>query len=288
MLHLPQLLTGGGDGHGHVHHRSQGGDEDAADHEAADLQRSIVGPQDQVLRFGHVEPADGGDLSHDPGKQTGCGHAAYAPQARAQRLAGKAGEQQEGGRGGESRYGDGGGNGGHAPQDQGDQQKPDAQQGIDQSQQGHDALFPADKDQHQSEYGDHSRQHPAAVIVRNGDDVGRPIFIRFQPDNHPRAQGAIYIGVGAQIVHALQDVSLVGAAEDLQLQDLGAQPQALAPRLGLGVVGEDVVYPGRGEKPLLGGGEFPALLAEQEGSRRQQKKAGQTGYDAGYTPGRKG
>ena len=200
-----QLIAGRGDGHGHIHHRPQGGDENTADQKSADVELGVVGPQHQLLRLGHVEAIHGRECAGCRGEKPRRGHAAHASQGGAQGLFGEAGQKQQGSRRGESDDPDGGRDGRDAAQEQRHQHEPHAGHSVPKAQHRHGALFPADQHQKEDKDSQQAKKHQAPVIIGHRDDVGRSAVVQIQPYDDPGPLPAIHVGVGVEVVHRLHD-----------------------------------------------------------------------------------
>ena len=283
-----QLLTGRGDGHGHVHHRPQRRDEDAADQQTADGEGTVVGAEHQIFRLAHIEAADGGDLAYHPGEKRRRRHTAHTAQARAQGFAGKAGEHQQGSRRRQRRDEHCRPDGVRPFEHHGDEEEPDTRQGIGQTQQGHDALFAADDHQQKSKDRHHARQHDPSIVVGNGDYIGLPVVIQIEAHDDPGAQRTVHVGIGAEIIGGFQNGPLIGPTANFQLHSLSAQTKTFAPRLRLGVVRQYVGHLSHSERPLLGRRQLGVFAPQRNTARHQnEKKEKPGGNGCRTTPGQR-
>ena len=242
------------------------------------MQLRIAGPKHQFLCLRQVKAVQWRDGPGQAGKDSRRRHAADAAQRRAQRLAAEAGEQEKGRRCGQRHHADGDQNRVRPPENQGNQQIPQAGQRIGQAQQRHGPLLPPDEDEQRSKHHQQSSQHESPVIIGHRDDVGLPVIVVVQAHHDARPQAAVHVGIGVEIVGGLQDRTFERAGEQLHLDVLFPQPSALGPGVLRTVVRQHIRNPGNGKQAFPGGPRLPfAFTAPQSCGRDDQHRQQEQG-----------
>ena len=236
-MHLRQ---GGGNAHGHVHHRAQGADDHPRHQQAPQTQGRARLPQlQQRLHIRQAQAVDAQQALGQQAEQQRQGRAGDGAQCRADGLAAHTAQDHHGHNGdirADEKYRQ---KRGCALHQQGDHHKEQARQRDGQGHQGFRAHLAAHGHRGQQKQAhDHRQPHGPVIFIHRGGVAA--VSIGGDQHHRPLARFQSLAVQGAHIVVDLHGLALVLARADLGQQQLLAPIAAVGHGVFLGVIRQDI------------------------------------------------